>query len=150
MGPGDLRVLLLAAAISSIAPPAFACISVTQHTITLLPELPATADREDVIAKIEVIELVEQPWPANSDYTSLARVRVIQAIKGTEDGKVILVATGGGSCDDVFSQRTLGTQAYIAGRITTNARGEGIFEGRWCRPAKPTFPFEFTARISCT
>ena len=150
MGPDDLRAIVLAAAISSIAPPAFACISVTQHTLTLLPALTTTADREDVIAKIEVIELVEQPWPASSDYTSRARVRVIQAIKGTEDGKVILVTTGGGSCDEVFSQRTLGTQTYIAGRMKTNARGERIFEGSWCRPAKPAPPFEITSRISCT
>jgi hypothetical protein len=147
MGPGDLRVLLLAAAISSIAPQAFACISVTTHTPTLLPELPATANQQDVVAKIKVIELL---WRDSSIYTSRARVQVIKAIKGTEDGTVILVETGGGSCDDVFSQRTLGTQAYIAGRMTTNAPGERIFEGRWCRPAKPAPAFDFTARTSCT
>jgi hypothetical protein len=123
MKPGKLHAIVLAAAIAGTGAPAEACRSQAQMTTTLLPELPATANQEDVIAKIEVIELVA--WRA--------KVRVVAAIKGTARDHVIVIDNDGSTCDLIFSGHSLGVgvQAYIAGRMTTNAQDESIFEGRW-------------------
>src|SRR5262245_66314559 len=61
--------------------------------ISFFDTLPATAQQEQVVAKVELIELLREPWAITDDWkdTGRVRVRVIEAIKGVHDGQVFIV-----------------------------------------------------------
>jgi hypothetical protein len=105
----------------------------------LRPEVREAMLQADVVAKVEVIELLPLPgWQA----AHRVKARVIEAIKNIEAGQVITVETRGFSCDQYVRPERLGMQAYIVGRLRTTDAGETVFRGSWGRRGDYRLPRE--------
>jgi hypothetical protein len=91
----------------------------------LLRELPKTAQQEEVVARVEVVELVNP-----GERSSRAKVLVVQAIKGAEVGQVFVVEAGLGTCAVQFGPKSIGLQRYIAGHFI-QWEGTTLFVGSW-------------------
>jgi hypothetical protein len=127
-----LAIILLALPATFGATPAAACPAAIQQTATLLPNLPATAQQDEIVAKVEIIELLPyQPGWTGSQPTTRVKVRVVEAIKGVHPGQTMLVQTRGTSCDQVLSRDDLGRQAYVAGGMRASETGETVLKGAW-------------------
>jgi hypothetical protein len=136
---------LAAAALLLAVEPSMACRDPRSGTSTVLDALPAAALLEEVIARVEVIELLRPPWIIVDDwkYTPMIRVRVVEAIKGVHEGQIFTLQTGGTSCDDAFPRNepkfeayAINWHPYVAGRLERAGSGEPIFRGAWKRDVK--------------
>ncbi|MFH0298192.1 hypothetical protein AAFX91_13305 [Bradyrhizobium sp. 31Argb] len=136
-----IRTAFSFVALLAVVQPAMACRHVQWHTNTLLDSLPAGARGEPVIARVEPIQLLRPPWVNGDDWTStpLIRVRVIEAIKGVQEGQTFVVDSRGTSCDQAFPRNDPRFQAYminwrpyIVGRFESSNSGE-VFRGAWRR-----------------
>jgi hypothetical protein len=124
---------LSAVALALAANSAAACRGPQWESSTVLPRLPASADKHDVVARVKVLELIKAPWIQDDkpwQYTNRVKARIVEAIKGVEKDQEIVVDSRGTSCDQVFGRYSLGTVGYIAGRMETS-NGETVFAGRW-------------------
>jgi hypothetical protein len=88
------------------AAPATACCGPQWNTVTLLDSLPPMAESHQVIARVEVIELLKPQLPQwGTDswvYTNLIKVRVVEPIKGVHLGQIFTVDTRGSDCDQIL------------------------------------------------
>jgi hypothetical protein len=123
------HAFLLLAAITIAPAPAYACQGLQFETSTLLPSLPTTANQEDIVAKVEILELL--PWRPGWSGSSVVKARVVEGLKGVETGQVIIVTSRGSMCDQVFSLHDIGTQGYVAGSTERTQGGETVFVGAW-------------------
>jgi hypothetical protein len=116
---------------------AMACRGLQWNTSTLMSELPPTAQNEPVVARVEPIELLNPPWstPENWKFTPRIRVRVVEAIKGVNEGQIFVVDTRGTSCDQYFERGEqtylAGKRYYIAGQFEQSGYGDVVFDGAW-------------------
>lgn len=113
---------------------AHACRGPQWERATILQSLPPAAAAEEMVGKIEVVELIRPDvpyWPPDAEHTYLAKVRVVEPIKGLNMGQVLTVSTGGTSCDRLFSPADVGRTGYIAGGLDPSAPGEPVFVGPW-------------------
>ena|SRR3990170_5263070 len=127
------KLIAPAIALMLAASHAWACPNFDTHTTTLLPLLPGNALEDPIIARVEVVELLKSPLTEKtaSKYTSRAKVRVIVAIKGVQQGQELTITTGGdGPCDQAFSEESLSQQGYISGQFGV-LEGSPIFYGPW-------------------
>jgi hypothetical protein len=131
-------VVVFCAATIVLAGPATACR--TQGTVTLLDKLPTATQAEPVVAAVEAIELLPPPWVKDGRWSStpLIRVRVVEAVKGVQEGQVLVVDAIGTTCDqdfprsESFFQSYLAKQRhYIAGRFEPSGYGDIVFRGAW-------------------
>jgi hypothetical protein len=109
--------------------------------ISLLDTLPATAQQEQVVAKVELIELLREPWVTTDDWkdTGRVRVRVIEAIKGVHDGQVFIVEGRMHFCDQAvprnappwFEAHMKTWRPYVAGQFVKTDADEPVFRGIW-------------------
>lgn len=103
-----------------------ACRSPSSNTVTLLRKLPGDALKEAVAAKVEIIEILNG---------SEAKIKVLDAIKGTYSEQILQLNTGGSSCDQRLRNSAVGEKFYIAGRFIDlpgqSAQSETVFFGRW-------------------
>ena len=116
--------------------PAMACRGPQWETSTLLNALPPTAQNEPVIARVEPLELVDPQHP-DWTFTPLIRVRVVEAIKGVQQGQTFVVDSLGLSCDQDFPRydpkfqaRMTDWRPYIAGHFEFRNSRE-VFRGAW-------------------
>jgi hypothetical protein len=123
------HAFLLLVAIAIAATPAFACRGSKFETSTLLLSLPTAANQEDIVAKVEILELLG--WRAAWSGASVVKARVVEGLKGVETGQVIIVLSRGSTCDQIFSLHDVGTQGYVAGSAERNQDGETVFVGAW-------------------
>jgi hypothetical protein len=116
-----------------------ACRGPGSERATLLEKLPRDAQREDIVAKVEVTEWLPLPRPLYNDpsLTNRVKARVIETIKGIGLRQIITIDTGGTSCDQVLTPKVVGQEAYIAGRFWIDQRGEIVFIG-----GHPKYPDE--------
>jgi hypothetical protein len=107
---------------------------------SFLDALPATAQQEQVIAKVELIELLREPWAITDDWkdTGRVRVRVVEAIKGVHEGQVFIVEGRYAFCDQAFPRDEPRFEAhmknwrpYVAGQFEKTDAGEPVFRGMW-------------------
>jgi hypothetical protein len=78
MAAGAILTLLVLAA------PVLACRGAKNHKI-LLDAIPPAADRSEVIARVEIVEVQIRELPGLRPF-HVARARVLQSIRGTADG----------------------------------------------------------------
>jgi hypothetical protein len=105
--------------------------------------LPATALQKQVVAKVELLELLREPWVTTDDWkdTGRVRVRVVEAIKGVHDGQVFIVEARSKFyfCDQAFPRNPppwfeahmKSWRPYIAGRFEKTGADEPVFRGNW-------------------
>jgi hypothetical protein len=136
-----LQIFLLMATLA-VVQPARACRSPLSHTVTLLDKLPTTAQAEPVVAVVEAIELLPPPWKKDDNWgdTPRVRVRVVEAIKGAQEGERFVVDTRGTTCDQSFTRNDLYFQThvtnrrfFIAGQFEVSGHGDIVFGGLWRR-----------------
>jgi hypothetical protein len=126
----SVPVLVLAAGVTfAAAAPAYACRGSQFETSTVLPTLPTAANQEDIVAKVEIVELL--PWRPGWSGASVVKTRVVEGLKGIETGQVLIVLSRGSSCDQRFSLHDIGRQGYVAGSTERNQDGETVFVGAW-------------------
>jgi len=139
------KVILLAiVALLVMALPSRACLLAASETSTVLASLPEEAKSEPVVARVEIIELLDPKQFVDPDhwkYTSRVRVRVVEAIKGVQQDETFVVETRGTDCDDAFPRDEPKFETYrshwrpyIAGQFYgTNMHGESetVFKGAW-------------------
>ena len=128
-----LSFALIAAVPALVADPAAACRGAQWESSTVLPRLPGVAGKQEVVARIKVLELIKAPWIQDDkpwQYTSRVKARVVDPIKGVEKDQVLIVDFRGTSCDQVFGRYSIGTVGYIAGRLVTDGE-DTVFVGRW-------------------
>lgn len=110
------------------------------ETSTVLNTLPASAQLQEVVARIDVIEVLRPPWVKNDDwrYTHLIRVRVVEAIKEVQQNQTFLVETRGTSCDQAFPKNDprfaahmIVWRPYIAGQFEHSHSRLAVFRGAW-------------------
>jgi hypothetical protein len=110
-------------------------------TVTLLDKLPAAAQAEPVVAVVEAINLLPPPWAKDDNWgsTSRVRVRVVEAVKGVQEGQSLVVDTRGTNCDQRFLRNELQFQTdiakrrfFIAGQFEVSG---SVFGGQWRRDA---------------
>jgi hypothetical protein len=102
------------------------------QTMTLLDTLPEELTSAQIVARVEIVEVLKPSWPGSSN---MARVRVVEPIKGVAAGQTFKVDTGGTDCDQFLSTPALDPRLqnwrpYIAGTFVSSA-GEAIFRGAW-------------------
>ncbi len=133
--PAFFRVaVFVLTAIAATAEPDYAlgCRGWQWETMTLLNRLPAEAQQEELVARVEVMETVS-PYPNILDwwFTHLVKVRVIEAVKGATAGEVFIVNMRGTACDQNATGKSVGQRGYIAGRMEKAESGQVYFTGRW-------------------
>src|SRR5262245_9859400 len=126
-----VAVALAVVATACTANAAVACRVRESEIGTLLDSLPARPWQHDIVAKVEVIELLKPRFPqwAQQGVTSLVKVRVVTPIKGVRTGQIFTVDTLGTSCGQEVYQDQIGWRAYIAGRFQAGETGESVFSG---------------------
>ena len=102
--------------------------------------LPATARQEQVVARVELLELLREPWAITNELkdTGRVRVRVIEAIKGVHNGQLLIVEGRSNFCDQAFplndprfESYMKSWRPYIAGRFEKTDDDEAVFRGLW-------------------
>jgi hypothetical protein len=86
------------------------------------------------VAVVESIELVRPPWVKDDNwgFTPLVRVRVFEAIKGVQEGQLLVVDTGGTNCDQGFQQNRFEKgRFFVAGQFEVSGYGDIVFRGKW-------------------
>ena len=105
---------------------AMACRNPASNTMTLLRKLPGDALKEALVAKVDVIEILND---------SEAKIKVIESIKGAHSEQILKLNTGGSSCDQHLRHYNIGEKFYISGRLIKlpgqSAQSESMFFGRW-------------------
>ena len=130
MARATFAVVATSTALGLASPAAFACPSLASYSFILQRERPAASAQESVVARVEVIALVPRPGDDGFDGRS-ARVRVIEAVRGTRRGAEFVVGTRQATrCVQYFSRESIGEHGHIAGGIDP-ATGE--FRGSWRR-----------------
>ncbi len=131
---GERFILIFLITIFSLASPAIACRGWQFETVTLLNHLPATAQQEEIVARVEVIEpLPPSPTVQGFWFTHLVHVRVVEPVKGIANGADLIVNTRDTLCDQNFTEKTKGQRGYVAGRLQKQPDGSMHFTGRWKR-----------------
>lgn len=113
---------------------------------TLMAAVPAEGWNEAIVAKVEVVELLPDPFnPAGGSNFRRVRAKVVEAFKGVRIGEMLTISTGLSSC----SQRIDGAawraasadkrQHYIAGTMLPH-NGETVFVGAWIIDWKNSSP----------
>jgi hypothetical protein len=129
-----------------MALPSRACRVAGSGTSTVLESLPEEAKSEPVVARVEIIELLDPKQfidPDHWKYTSRVKVRVVEAIKGVRQDETFVVETRGTDCDDAFPRDKPKFETYrsfwhpyIAGQFygtNMHAESETVFKGAWHR-----------------
>lgn len=99
-----------------------ACLGPSGESQTFLTSVPEGASGKEVIAKVRIIE------QKDGDRGRISRVRVIQAIKGAQNGTEIEVASDTHSCArDYFAK--VGESFYIAADRDANGVLRGVWQG---------------------
>jgi hypothetical protein len=136
----NIRMALGIAALLLMITPSIACRDAQWESATVLNALPKGAELEQVVARVEVIELLKPSWVTSDDWKSTPRirVRVVEAIKGVQQGQEFIVETGGTSCDQAFRRNEpkfetyrINWRPYIAGQFIRVDTGEAVFRGAW-------------------
>jgi hypothetical protein len=115
--------------------PRGACSPPAQNTTTFLPG-PPTDSAYQVMAQVELVNLVDARTRQSSTEASKVRVRVLFPIKGVGRDETFVVDTGGGSCDEIVGLDRLGQKAFIAGRFVTDRNDRTYFVGQHGSPAR--------------
>lgn len=102
--------------------PASACRGPQFEHYILLDATPLAAESAPVIAKVEILGVEK-----TGQWTSVARGRVLEAVKGVEAGQIISIAAVQTSCGGGMDQRAAGRRGFIAGAIGES----GLFRGTW-------------------
>jgi hypothetical protein len=136
----NTRMALGIAALLLTVTPSIACRDSKWGSVTVWNTLPAGAELEQVVARVEVIELLKPSWVTTDDWKSThrIRVRVVDAIKGVQQGQTFIVETRGTSCDDTFPHNEpkfetyrINWRPYVAGQFIRGDTGEAVFQGAW-------------------
>lgn len=101
---------------------AYACQGPQSHSQTFLPHLPQSIQNEKIIAKVSIISTELN----KIRHINISNVKVIEAIKGAEQGQTLKVISQTHSCAqdwDIKPQE----QYFIAGSIDK----DGYFVGDW-------------------
>jgi hypothetical protein len=126
----SVPVLVLAAAVTiAAAAPAHACRGLRYETSTVLATLPTAAYQENIVAKVEIVELLG--WRPGWSGASVVKTRVVDGLKGIETGQALIVLSRGSTCDQIFSLHDIGAQGYVAGNTEKSQDGETVFIGAW-------------------
>jgi hypothetical protein len=114
-------------------PSARACLGPESETTTFLSRLPARAMEKDIVAKVEVIQSKTEKIATKigdkiieNDSKIVAKVKVLQALKGTKKGSIINIIVMLSSCSRE-PKTARGQQYYLAGTVGTS----GEFDGQW-------------------
>lgn len=124
-----------------------ACMADAFSTFTLLGKLPTKADEQEVVAQVEVLEVVE--WskprhptmlpdrPPNPLRAKNIRVRVVEAMKGVHVGDEFVVDIYDTSCAaSSVPDGQSKWRPYIAGSFRKSSDGSLIFRGAWDRSGR--------------
>ncbi|MHC4041627.1 hypothetical protein [Bradyrhizobium sp. 23AC] len=122
-----LASTLLAVLITTF--PAVACRGPQFEHRILLDAIPPAAEKTEVIAKVEIIEVNIHEIPGMHPF-HVARGRVLQSIRGTSDGQMLEIYAEPDSCGGGLDQRALGRIGFIAGRFR-QIFSQMFFEGSW-------------------
>ena len=110
--------------------PGYACRNPhTNGPAILLEAIPTAAEKSEVIAKVEILEVSYSDIPGYHSFP-LARALVIQSIRGTGDGQVIEINAEGDSCGGGLDPRSVGRSGFIAGHFFRLAN-KTFFIGSW-------------------
>ena len=101
---------------------AYACLGPFYETQTFLVELPKEATDRDVVAKVRILSTEVDA----KTYKKMSKVKVLDAIKGTAQDAVFIVASETHSCARDYDIKR-GETYFIAGSFDKS----GIFEGVW-------------------
>lgn len=116
----------------SLTAPVLACRSwsKTYQPAILLEAIPPAAEKSEVIAKVEILEVTYSDIPGYRSFP-VARALVVQSVRGTEDGQIIEInAEENNSCGGGLDPRSVGRTGFIAGQFYRLA-DKTFFSGRW-------------------
>jgi hypothetical protein len=117
-------------ALLGLTAPVSACRSAsTKAPMILLEAIPLAAEKSDVIAKVEILEVTYSDIPGYRPFP-VARALVVQSVRGTEDGQIIEINGEGTSCGGDLDPRSVGREGFIAGHFYRIA-DRTFFVGRW-------------------
>ena len=108
--------------------PVLACRGGQYHKI-LLDAIPPAAERSEVIARVEIVEVQIRELPGLRPF-HVARAHVLQSIRGTADGQIVQINAEPTTCGGGLDQSAVGRKGFIAGRFHSIA-DETIFIGIW-------------------
>jgi hypothetical protein len=113
----------------SLTAPVYACRSpATKTPAILLEAIPTAAEKSEVIAKVEILEVSYSDIPGYHSFP-VARALVIQSVRGTEDGQIIEI-NAEGDCGGDLDPRSVGRSGFIAGHFYRLA-DRTFFIGSW-------------------
>ena len=115
-------VATAALSLACLSGPASACRGAQFEHYILLNAVPPAAEDSSVIAKVEILGV-----EATSRWASIARGRVLEVVKGVEEGQIISIMALQTSCGGGMDQRHVGRRGFVAGAIGES----GLFRGTW-------------------
>jgi hypothetical protein len=132
---GNVRATTIYAAMGAaltvlgLTAPVYACRNPhTKVAAILLEAIPTAAEKSEVIAKVEILEVSYSDIPGYHSFP-VARALVIQSIRGTEDGQIIEI-NAEGDCGNSLDPRSVGRSGFIAGHFFRLAN-KTFFIGSW-------------------
>jgi hypothetical protein len=109
--------------------PVSACRFLHKAPSILLEAIPTAAEKSEVIAKVEILEVSYSDIPGYRSF-SVARALVTQAVRGTENGQIVEINAEGDSCGGGLDPRSVGRSGFIAGHFYRLAN-KTFFIGGW-------------------
>jgi hypothetical protein len=116
-------------ALLGLTAPVLACRTARIQPAILLEAIPTAAEKSEVIAKVEILEVSYSDIPGYRSFP-VARALVMQSVRGTEDGQIIEINAEPTSCGGGLDPRSVGRVGFIAGHFYRLA-DKTFFTGRW-------------------
>lgn len=110
-----------------------ACRGWQWETLTLLDRLPQDAEREEVVAEVEIVKMLSPIENVDWYFTHLVRARVLHPVKGVAREEELIVNMRDTACDQNMTGKAAGRRYFIAGALRKMENGEIHFTGRWRR-----------------
>ena len=109
--------------------PVLACRGPQYHQTILLDAIPPAAERSEVIARVEILEVHIRELPGLRPFPA-ARARVLESVRGTTDEQIVEIYALESSCGGGLDQRAVGRKGFVAGRFQ-KIGDQVFFDGRW-------------------
>lgn len=136
MKRAGIFLALTVAALAFAAPALAQACKWANETVTFLAKSPPNAEREPVVAEVEVVKMLSAQPGVEWYFSHLVLARVVSGVKGIEAGREIVVNTRDTLCDQTMSSGAIGRKYFLAGKFVKTENGDEHFSGRWKRDLK--------------